>query len=299
MGPGEQPSVMTGILGADFVHFAGTLSDVLEALSQAPQAQYSLHPARDRITQAVSALAGGGAIPERAAQELSALIVEIFGRPSTADPQFTVEAVRALFMEIYATVQDFMNDPDLFQGLPPAVDQFYVRGAVVSMFWPIFSESEATTLATPILLDAAVKKVRLRILRATQQLEDLQKSIASGKPVASVMMAPDLPDVALPWMACAIFTQDSAVPRTGEVEITVPPVETVGFGDRIRRVWYGTSRAPVAPTDEAQGFTNQLDTKLHYGYCHIFVPRNHEVGTVKTSWIRRLIAVSAGESMTF
>lgn len=59
--------------------------------------------------------------------------------------------------------------------------------------------------------------------------------------------------------------------------------------DRSYPVWYATNRRPVDPGDPARGFTGERDDRVHYGACQVFIPRSHQLGSIGSSWWRRLI----------
>lgn len=55
------------------------------------------------------------------------------------------------------------------------------------------------------------------------------------------------------------------------------------------RVWYGTNRKPIDPTDPSLGYSGGRDRLVHYGFCDVFVPESHKIGSVGSSALRRLI----------
>lgn len=74
------------------------------------------------------------------------------------------------------------------------------------------------------------------------------------------------------------------------------------------RVWFGTDRRPMSPTDYSFGFTSDYDGKLHCGSCVVHVPRSHQWGTLGSPWLLRLarrdgapltlVAIEDGQSST-
>lgn len=54
-------------------------------------------------------------------------------------------------------------------------------------------------------------------------------------------------------------------------------------------LWFGTNRAPVDPGDPTRGFSSERDTELHYGICRVAVPRSHKIGSLGSSWWKRLV----------
>jgi esterase/lipase superfamily enzyme len=54
-------------------------------------------------------------------------------------------------------------------------------------------------------------------------------------------------------------------------------------------LWYGTNRKLNDAGDAAQGFSSERDDAVHYGTCKVFVPKSHMIGSVGSTWIRRLL----------
>lgn len=75
-------------------------------------------------------------------------------------------------------------------------------------------------------------------------------------------------------------------------------VDYAGFGqagpqsDAEYRVWYATSRKPLDPGDPSKGFGTERDEQLHYGSCQVFIPRSHKVGSIGSSWWKRVVTFS-------
>jgi len=53
-------------------------------------------------------------------------------------------------------------------------------------------------------------------------------------------------------------------------------------------VWYGTNRQLVNPADIQQGYSATPDRETHYGWCRVFVPASHRVGSLGTPWWQRV-----------
>jgi esterase/lipase superfamily enzyme len=53
-------------------------------------------------------------------------------------------------------------------------------------------------------------------------------------------------------------------------------------------VWFGTNRRPNDSESLQLGFSKFRDTKIHYGYCRVFIPKSHKIGSTGSSWWRRL-----------
>lgn len=58
------------------------------------------------------------------------------------------------------------------------------------------------------------------------------------------------------------------------------------------RVWYGTSRQPNDPSDPDEGYSSQRDSKIHYGSCTVYIPTSHKIGSVGSSWWKRLLTLT-------
>ena len=53
-------------------------------------------------------------------------------------------------------------------------------------------------------------------------------------------------------------------------------------------VWFGTNRKPNDSESLQLGFSKSRDTKIHYGYCRVFIPKSHKIGLTGSSWWQRL-----------
>ena len=53
-------------------------------------------------------------------------------------------------------------------------------------------------------------------------------------------------------------------------------------------VWFGTNRKPNDSESLQLGFSKSRDTKIHYGYCRVFIPKSHKIGSTGSSWWQRL-----------
>jgi len=57
--------------------------------------------------------------------------------------------------------------------------------------------------------------------------------------------------------------------------------------DHYRTVWYGTNRKPDA---DRPGYTDQRDNQVHYGKLTVFVPKSHQLGSIKSPhWYYRAL----------
>jgi esterase/lipase superfamily enzyme len=66
-----------------------------------------------------------------------------------------------------------------------------------------------------------------------------------------------------------------------------PPAERNVEGDYV--VWYGTNRRPRSVSDITQGYSSERDIKVHYGSCKVYVPQSHKIGSLGSSFWKRLI----------
>lgn len=55
------------------------------------------------------------------------------------------------------------------------------------------------------------------------------------------------------------------------------------------KVWFGTNRKPVDPLHLEKGFSSEPDSKVHLGYCTVFVPASHIIGHLGSPWYCRLL----------
>jgi len=53
-------------------------------------------------------------------------------------------------------------------------------------------------------------------------------------------------------------------------------------------VWFGTNRKPNDSESLQLSFSKSRDTKIHYGYCRVFIPKSHKIGSTGSSWWQRL-----------
>jgi esterase/lipase superfamily enzyme len=53
------------------------------------------------------------------------------------------------------------------------------------------------------------------------------------------------------------------------------------------RVWFGTNRKPLA--GDQPRFGNMRNSEVSYGYCDVYVPQSHKIGSLGSSFIRRLV----------
>jgi esterase/lipase superfamily enzyme len=53
-------------------------------------------------------------------------------------------------------------------------------------------------------------------------------------------------------------------------------------------VWFGTNRKPNDSESLQLGFSKSRDMKIHYGYCRVFIPESHKIGSTGSSWWQRL-----------
>lgn len=57
-------------------------------------------------------------------------------------------------------------------------------------------------------------------------------------------------------------------------------------------VFFGTNRALVSPAQPSKGFSGERSPDVTYGTCDVVIPRNHEFGSLGSSWIYRKITGS-------
>jgi esterase/lipase superfamily enzyme len=189
---------------------------------------------------------------------------------------------------VYAAAHLIFNDDALFdEGLPDA-ERRSARNAVAELFLPVFEPRVAGEGEAVTSLSEAASRARRRLesFRASS-VQDIEDPLASA--VLLEERVEERIEAALPVSRTRRAFAPAEPARPGLIELSVPPSESAANTDRVYRVWYGTNRAAEKPTDEALGYGGEQDVRLHLGYCHVFVPRHHQTGSLGTSWLRRLI----------
>lgn len=74
-------------------------------------------------------------------------------------------------------------------------------------------------------------------------------------------------------------------PGAEDVSPTIAPSEPEAHE---YRVWFGTNRKPMKPGSD-HAFTNDRGTGLSYGYCDVYVPESHKIGSLGSSFLTRLV----------
>jgi esterase/lipase superfamily enzyme len=54
-------------------------------------------------------------------------------------------------------------------------------------------------------------------------------------------------------------------------------------------VWFGTNREPVYERGSLTGFSSERSETVHYGSCRVAIPESHTIGSIGSSWWKRLI----------
>ena len=57
-------------------------------------------------------------------------------------------------------------------------------------------------------------------------------------------------------------------------------------------VWYGTNRLPNDLTDFQKGYSAERDSRIHHGFCRVYVPKSHKIGSLGSPWWKRLITLT-------
>lgn len=58
------------------------------------------------------------------------------------------------------------------------------------------------------------------------------------------------------------------------------------------RVWFATTRCAVHSDGLLAGYSAERDGDLHYGYCDVFVPWSHKIGSTGSPWWKRLLTLN-------
>lgn len=56
------------------------------------------------------------------------------------------------------------------------------------------------------------------------------------------------------------------------------------------RVWFATNRRLAYPNDPTRGYSSARDRIVRHGYCDVYVPESHRIGSVGSSALRRLLS---------
>jgi esterase/lipase superfamily enzyme len=59
------------------------------------------------------------------------------------------------------------------------------------------------------------------------------------------------------------------------------------MGPRVYRVWYGTNREPIDPSNINKGYGPDRSSVVHYGFCDVVIPKFHDIGSVGEPWWKR------------
>jgi esterase/lipase superfamily enzyme len=298
-------SVAVDIASAErFIRFAQVLFKIVSLFAETPRRAYSrtLERARGDLLGAFDYSSAGRAHEENFGQLVSPLIADTFDRPSLKTSEPTEDAVRSLFIDLFAALRLVLDDPAIFKADISAPERRRVRSALAplfstAVFQPVGAQRRR---GRTVPLSAVSIRLQKRLSVATQRLSGAEgqfSMIARDEPRSKVRMAPRADWIGLEaGMDLGAGDGEDGI-SSRSAGASVPPVELTGVGDRIHRIWYGTNRAPIKPTDEAFGYGSEVDLNLHYGYCHVFVPRTHQIGSVNTSWGRRIWTLSNSDSL--
>ena len=80
-------------------------------------------------------------------------------------------------------------------------------------------------------------------------------------------------------------SEHESVTRSRSQDAKEAPRNTNDDADYI--VWFGTNRRPNDSESLQLGFSKFRDTKIHYGYCRVFIPKSHKIGSTGSSWWQR------------
>jgi esterase/lipase superfamily enzyme len=58
-------------------------------------------------------------------------------------------------------------------------------------------------------------------------------------------------------------------------------------------IWYGTNRCRNDPDDASKGYSARREReKVHYGYCRVYIPKSHKIGSIGSPWWKRLLTLT-------
>jgi esterase/lipase superfamily enzyme len=84
------------------------------------------------------------------------------------------------------------------------------------------------------------------------------------------------------------FSPDMSAEHTAAEELARDSVDHSST-DAEYLVWFGTNRRPNDPLDAGKGYSSERSATTHYGTCRVFVPESHKIGSVGSSWWRRVL----------
>lgn len=85
---------------------------------------------------------------------------------------------------------------------------------------------------------------------------------------------------------------------TGEVPIALQSPQRTWLSQKaadappplLCTLWYGTNRRPADFGNPAKGYSGERDeNEVHYGQCKVAIPKSHKIGSIGSSWWKRLI----------
>lgn len=94
--------------------------------------------------------------------------------------------------------------------------------------------------------------------------------------------------------ASSIVIAKKGVRSSGRKPVARPPSQNAKEAPRNANdnadytVWFGTNRKLNDSESLELGFSKSRDTKIHYGYCRVFIPKSHKIGSTGSSWWQRL-----------
>lgn len=104
---------------------------------------------------------------------------------------------------------------------------------------------------------------------------------------------PDLvPKPAPPKVVAPPRPKPEAKPEAKPKAKAAPPEK--GGGNY--HAWYGTNRRPIDRRDESKGYTNQLDTSVHYGKVFVAIPEDY-LRQLRKPWWRTIFTRSAEDNV--
>ena len=77
--------------------------------------------------------------------------------------------------------------------------------------------------------------------------------------------------------------------RRGAATSTQPKDETSPTEHGRYTVWFGTNREPVYKDRSLTGFSSDRSEMVHYGWCRVAIPESHTIGSIGSSWWKRVI----------
>jgi esterase/lipase superfamily enzyme len=139
-----------------------------------------------------------------------------------------------------------------------------VRGSLVSQWMrtmPMF-------MMSPLELDKWIAKT-------VDEAEAIDKVSADAS--GQIDVKGSTGGVVREWARGPLVPRDAPQPRRKSIRKSLE-----------RRTWFGTNRKPVPGLPIDEPFTSERGDVVYHGYCDVFIPESHRIGSLGSAWWKRL-----------